>query len=268
MLLARCRPHCATSPPRIAARRERSGAAQPRRSVHRMASSYGEDAPHIAGDPRYAEAHAAVDALLHAAQAAEADQSAMSAALVESCVDTVAFLGERLRLDRVVPAWNAGCFQGHAVAGRLRDALAAPLTMPALSFGLFAAPAGRVTLWGDASRILKGDALPSAPADGYAVRSVFTARCEATGAEQMGVNTVLGTFDLPQGDDEAREMDVQFTHVRLELLSDDGERVETSVTRKLKQPVRVTLRVLLMTPDVTVTRSSLGSLAVLKRRDA
>lgn len=268
MLLARCRPRCAVSPPRIAARRVRSGAAQPRRQMRRAASSYGEDAPHIAGDPRYAEAHAAVDALLHVAQAAEADQSAMSAALVESSIDQVAFLGERLRLDRVVPAWNAGCFQGHAVAGRLRDVLAAPLTMPALSFGLFAEPAGRVTLSGDASRILKGDALPGAPADAYAVRSVFSARCEATGAKREGVNTVIGTFELPQGDDEAREMDVQFTHVRLELLSADGERVETCVMRELKQPARVTLRVLLMTPDVTVTRSSLGSLAVLKRRDA
>jgi hypothetical protein len=270
MLLARGNLRCAVQPaqPRLAARRvRRLGAASSARAPLRCAAIHGLSAPHGASDPRYAEAHAAVEALLHAAQAAEEDHSAAAAAKLDSYVDNVAWLGERLGLDRVVPAWNAGGFRGHAVQGRLREVLAQSLSLPALSFGQFSEPEGRVELDSDSSRILKGStpAAPEAAPDFYAVRSVFRLR-RADGGEQAGVNTVMGTFELEVGTDEPREMRVRFTRVQMELQRDDGG-VETRV-KELPAPATVTLRVLLMTPSVTVTRSSLGSLAVLTRREA
>jgi hypothetical protein len=281
--------------PRVAPR-TRHAAAQPCTSRY-----YSHPKPHrrvVAPPPRasaanngrergggnFTEAHAAVDALLAAAAAAAGDSRPdKHARLVDAHASAVAALGARLGLDRVVPSWNAGAFAGHAVSGRLRAALDAPLSLPALSFGVFTQPQGRVTLRADASSIVKSED------GGYAVRSAFTLAPdeEQPGAPPVeGVNSVMGTFTVA---DDGREMAVQFDRVSLELLAPHSTSPSNGAAsgapalngtseqkgsgavivdeRELAQkPARVTLRVLLMTPDVTVTRSSLGSLAVLKRR--
>jgi hypothetical protein len=273
-----------------AAPRARHAAAQrrappPPKAHHRLHALRAAAANgHTGGSGEFAEAHAAVDALLAAAAAVAGDSRPdKHARLIGEHAAAVAALGTQLGLDRVVPAWNAGEFEGHAVSGRLRAALDAPLSLPALSFGVFTEPRGAVTLRPDASSIVKSEA------GAYAVRSAFTLAPEEGPRALQGVNTVMGTFTL---EDDGREMAVQFDRVSLELPAHEARSgassngaaalhgksgraggggaattTTTVVERELPmKPPRVTLRVLLMTPDVTVTCSSLGSLAVLKRR--
>jgi len=234
----------------------------------------------------FARAQTAVDALLHAA-AADGDGSA----LLERCIADVTSLGAELGLDRVGPAaWNTGTFQGHALQGDLRRVLSAPLTLPALSFGLFSAPPGELTLLsGPPSRIIKGASGrsrqpraagrdPDSRPDRYAVQTPFILQRAGRHAPLRGVNTAVGSFSVGWADDAPRELHVAFSHVRLALTraeaTDDSADSAADAAllgvreRELPEPACATLRVLLMTPTVAVTRSDQGNVAVLTRCDA
>jgi len=245
----------------------------------------------------FARAQAAVDALLHAAaddasdaEAGEASTDDGASSVLDKHIAEVAALGAELGLDRVGPAnWNCGVFTGHALQGRLRRVLSSKLTLPMLSFGLFDAPPGEVTLLPDApSRIIKGasgrsprgasrrgklDPVSRADADRYAVQTPFILHREGGRPPLRGVNTVVGKFSIERADGAPRELAVQFSRVHLSLTSDDGADDEEVAAllgereRALPEPARATLRVLLMTPTTTVTRSNLGSVAVLTRCD-
>lgn len=227
-----------------------------------------------------------MDALLHAA-AADGDGSA----LLERCIADVMSLGAELGLDRVGPAaWNTGTFQGHALQGDLRRVLSAPLTLPALSFGLFSAPPGKLTLLsGPPSRIIKGASGrsrqpraagrdPDSRPDRYAVQTPFILQRAGRHAPLRGVNTAVGSFSVGWADDAPRELHVAFSHVRLaltraEAMDDSADSAADAALlgvreRELPEPACATLRVLLMTPTVAVTRSDQGNVAVLTRCDA
>ena len=234
----------------------------------------------------FARAQTAVDALLHAA-AADGDGSS----LLDRCIADVSSLGAELNLDRVGPAaWNSGTFQGHALQGDLRRVLSAPLTLPALSFGLFSAPPGELTLLpGAPSRIIKGASGrsrqpraagrdPDSRPDRYAVQTPFLLRRAGGNKSPLrGVNTAVGSFSVGWADDAPRELHVAFSHVRLELTRADDDSAADDAEdaallgmreRELPEPACATLRVLLMTPTVAVTRSDAGNVAVLTRCDA
>ena len=248
----------------------------------------------------FARAQAAVDALLHAAAGdassdADAGEASPGAASeLDARIAEVSALGAELNLDRVGPAtWNCGTFNGHALQGRLRRVLSSTkLTLPALSFGLFDAPPGHVTLMpGAPSRIIKGASgrsrLPrgaarrgkldaDSRADRYAVQTPFILHREGGRPPLRGVNTVVGNFCVEWADGAPRDLAVQFTRVQLSLTSDNGDGADDDEAaallgvreRALPAPARAVLRVLLMTPTVAVTRSDLGSVAVLTRCDA
>ena len=241
----------------------------------------------------FARAQAAVDALLHAAgDASDTDEGSPGAgpSALEASIAEVAALGAELGLDRVGPAtWNCGMFDGHALQGRLRRALSAKLTLPMLSFGLFDAPPGQVTLLpGAPSRIIKGASGrsrlprgasrrglpdPFSRADRYAVQTPFILHREGGRLPLRGVNTVVGRFSVEWADGAPRDLALQFTRVHLSLTPDNGVGPDDDETaallgvreRALPEPARATLRVLLMTPTAAVTRSDLGSVAVLTR---
>lgn len=250
----------------------------------------------------FARAQAAVDALLHAAAGDASDAEAGEAlptddgasSVLDKHIAEVAALGAELGLDRVGPAnWNCGVFTGHALQGRLRRVLSSKLTLPMLSFGLFDAPPGQVTLLHDApARIIKGasgrsrlprgasrrgneklDSDSRANADRYAVQTPFILHREGGRPPLRGVNTVVGKFSIERADGAPRQLAVQFSRVHLSLTSDGGADDEEVAAllgereRALPEPARATLRVLLMTPTTTVTRSNLGSVAVLTRCD-
>ena len=247
----------------------------------------------------FARAQAAVDALLHAAagDASDANAGEASPGVWESALDAriaeVTALGAELGLDRVGPAtWNRGTFSGHALQGRLRRVLSSQLTLPVLSFGLFDAPPGQVTLLpGAPSRIIKGASGrsrlprgaarrgrldPDSRADRYAVQTPFILHREGGRPPLRGVNTVVGSFSVEWADGAPRDLAVQFSRVKLSLTPDNGDGADDDEAaallgereRSLPEPARATLRVLLMTPTATVTRSDLGSVAVLTRCDA
>ena len=67
----------------------------------------------------------------------------------------------------------AGVFTGHAMSGRLKAVLSAPLTISVLSWNLFGAGDPSLVLMKSGGAIVKGAAEPGAPADYYAVRSLF-----------------------------------------------------------------------------------------------
>lgn len=67
-----------------------------------------------------------------------------------------------------------------------------------------------------------------------------------------------GVFEVLPGT-PPREMQVTFDEARLKLGG------ATEEARALRKPASVVLKVLLMTPTWTVTRSSVGSLALLER---
>lgn len=168
----------------------------------------------------------------------------------------------RTGLDKVVDEWNAGIFEGAALSGKLKADLSRPLSLAALSFGQFQHPTGLVRL--DEVRILKGSSAPHAAAapDFYAVRSCFSFVDPARGQPQRGMNTVLGRFEL---DENRTLLRVAFDRVQLALCTDG---LTSAETRALPAPAPATLRLLLMTPNMTVTHSSTGSLAVLRRASA
>jgi len=168
----------------------------------------------------------------------------------------------RTGLDKVVDEWNAGIFEGAALSGKLKADLSRPLSLAALSFGQFQHPTGLVRL--DEVRILKGSSAPhpAAAPDFYAVRSCFTFVDPARGQPQRGMNTVLGRFEL---DENRTLLRVAFDRVQLALCTDG---LTSAETRALPAPAPATLRLLLMTPNMTVTHSSTGSLAVLRRSSA
>ena len=236
-----------------------------------------------------------MDALLHAAAGDEAGEASPgnAEAALDARIAEVAALGAELGLDRVGPAtWNCGTFSGHALQGRLRRVLSSQLTLPMLSFGLFDAPPGQVTLLpGAPSRIIKGASGrsrlprgaarrgrldPDSRADRYAVQTPFILHREGGRPPLRGVNTVVGKFSVEWADGAPRDLAVQFTRVNLSLTSDDGDAADDDEAaallgvreRALPEPARATLRVLLMTPTAAVTRSDLGSVAVLTRCDA
>ena len=188
-----------------------------------------------------------------------------------STVEDLRTLGESVGANRVNdPAWNTGCFKAVATSGRLRTAVTKPeLSLSDLSFGLFAHP-GRVSV--RRVRIYKGhDA--GAP-DAYAVRTHLRLSPHGVrGKEVGGINTVLGTFRLVSGDARGvpSAMEVTFDRVALEMWSCEapGGEVDPALrpqhVMRLPSPARATLAVLLQTPNVTVTTSNLGSVAVLVR---
>ena len=59
----------------------------------------------------------------------------------------------------------AGVFTGHAMSGRLKVVLSAPLTISALSWNLFGAGDPSLVLMKSGGAIVKGAAEPGAPAD-------------------------------------------------------------------------------------------------------
>ena len=186
--------------------------------------------------------------------------------LSEEAIAGLTSLGRELQLDCVREAsYNAGEFRALALHGRLRAALAAPdLCLSSLSWGLFSEPSGPVTLAG--SRILKGDAAGAADAYAVVTRFSLTPLDAPPGALPLtGTNTVVGTFKL-RGDPGAPpdEIVVAFDTVRLEFDANDEDEPQLQ-ERRLPKPAYVTLRVLLMTPDLSVTQSSVGSIAVLQR---
>ena len=183
-------------------------------------------------------------------------------------------LGESAGANRVRdPSWNTGVFRAVATAGRLRTAVTKPeLSLSDLSFGLFAHP-GRVAV--HRVRIYKGHEA-GAP-DAYAVRTHLRLHPhDAPGQQVAGINTVLGTFRLVSGDAQGAPsaMEVTFDRVALEMWSCDapGGDVDPALrpqhVMRLPSPATATLDVLLQTPNVTVTHSNLGSVAVLVRCDA
>ena len=97
-------------------------------------------------------------------------------------------------------------------------------------------------------------------------------------APLRGVNTAVGSFSVGWADDAPRELHVAFSHVRLALTraeaTDDSADSAADAAllgvreRELPEPACATLRVLLMTPTVAVTRSDQGNVAVLTRCDA
>ena len=144
--------------------------------------------------------------------------------------------------------------------------LSSDLSLKDLSFGLFSHPAGRVEL--GHVLILKGPDSPHPTASTsqrfYAIRTPFRFHSEdAEHAEHpcphSGVNTVLGSYEL---DEVGRTMHVSFTRVELAL---ETHGLWTVETRHLPHPASTDLAVLVQTPDRTVTYSSQGSLAVLRR---
>lgn len=193
-------------------------------------------------------------------------------------VERIHSLGQSLGADCVRDGnWNTGSFRAVATAGRLRTAVNKPhLSLGDLSFGLFSTP-GDVVVHN--VRIYKGHHAGSA--DAYAVRTrIKFVPPQARGGSVEGVNTVMGVFRLLPGttdtvDGGAPAMEVVFDRVALEMWSsgDDcgGGELDPCLRpqhiMRLPAPVATTLRVLLQTPNVTVTSSSLGSTAVLVRCD-
>ena len=216
--------------------------------------------------PRASHADAA---LLHDAAAAVralVGSGVGEGSLSDEAIAGLTLLGRELQLDCVREAsFNAGEFTALALHGRLRAAVAAPdLCLSSLSWGLFSEPSGPVTLAG--SRILKGEAAGAADAYAVVTRFSLTSLDEPPGAPPLtGTNTVAGTFKL-RGDPGAPpdEILVAFDTVRLEFDANDDD-VPHLQERRLPSPACVTLRVLLMTPDLSVTQSSVGSIAVLQR---
>lgn len=216
--------------------------------------------------PRASHADAA---LLHDAAAAVralVGSGVGEGSLSDEAIAGLTLLGRELQLDCVREAsFNAGEFKALALHGRLRAAVAAPdLCLSSLSWGLFSEPSGPVTLAG--SRILKGEAAGAADAYAVVTRFSLTSLDEPPGAPPLtGTNTVAGTFKL-RGDPGAPpdKILVAFDTVRLEFDANDDD-VPHLQERRLPSPACVTLRVLLMTPDLSVTQSSVSSIAVLQR---
>jgi hypothetical protein len=206
-------------------------------------------------------------------QALELTASGDAALDDANTVQHLRMLGESSGANRVRDPWNTGVFRAVATAGRLRNAVTKhDLSLSDLSFGLFSHP-GRVAV--HRVRIYKGhDA--GAP-DAYAVRTHLRLHPhDAPGKQLAGINTVLGTFRLVSGDAQGAPsaMEVTFDRVALEMWSCDapGGDVDPALrpqhVMRLPKPATATLNVLLQTPNVTVTHSNLGSVAVLVRCDA
>lgn len=170
---------------------------------------------------------------------------------ISDAVDLVAAKAQADGLATVNLSYNTGFFKGNAIGGRLKRVLDAQLTLPDLSWNLFDEPSGSLKLLPEGSGIVKG-AVPGYSEDPsfYAVVSRF----EVEGGD-VGTSTAVGSFEVKNHD----TMVVTFTGVRLEY---GGGVVE----RSLRKPAEATLTVLAMSPDLHVTQSNFGSIAVLERK--